>query len=161
MTEPFISQHFRLFLTNGVLFLGGCGPAMSCVTLVIFTVLRVSTIPKRFPPLRQLLLLPSCRSLTPFWHQLSASLPFLASTSQPSFNFLAFILFSASTFLSILPPYLYLYFSLLFFFDLHSFPAPTFSHRGKRAEPGVIFHRVPFINRTGCEAVKSQGNRKK
>lgn len=161
MTEPFVSQRFRLFLTNGVLFLGGCGPAMSCVTLVIFTVLRVSTIPKRFPPLRQPLLLPSCRSLTPFWHQLSASLPFLASTSQPSFNFFG-INFVLSLYFPIHPPTLSLpLLFLTFFFDLHSFPAPTFSHRGKRAEPGVIFHRVPFINRTGCEAVKSQGNRKK
>lgn len=79
LTISFISLKFCLFLTNAALFPGG--PAMSCVTLVIFTVLRVSTIPKLSPcPL----LLPSCQSLTPFWHQLSASLPFLASIFQPS-----------------------------------------------------------------------------
>lgn len=107
---------------NGVLFLGGCGPAMSCVTLGVFTVLRVSTIPK-FPPLY----LPSCQSLTPFWHQFSTSLPFLASTFQPS-NFLALFLFLSFYFRIHPLPLLfltfffffliYLYFSLLFFFDL-------------------------------------------
>lgn len=107
LTISFISLKFCLFLTNAALFPGG--PAMSCVTLVIFTVLRVSTIPKLSPcPL----LLPSCQSLTPFWHQLSASLPFLASTFQPS-NLFGINFFFLSLYFPIHP--LTLTLSLLFF----------------------------------------------
>lgn len=115
---------------------------MSCVTLVIFTVLRVSTIPKLSPsspasPLLQ----PSCHSLTPFCHQLSASVPLLASPFQLA-NFFCLLVWGWVGVLFFSP--LSLYFPIhpptltLLLFDLKFFPAPTFSHQGKRAEPGVI-----------------------